>query len=59
MFESLRTHTNELRLRHVAHDNGRSPVYPKIHLDYIELATLRYYDLPWEYDQVYTIRVHK
>lgn len=28
------------------------PVYPKIHRDYIEPATLRHYDLPWEYDRV-------
>ncbi|KAF7192436.1 hypothetical protein HII31_06232, partial [Pseudocercospora fuligena] len=50
IFEQMRIHTNDVRLRQVVRDNGRSPVYPKIHLDYIELATLRYYDLPWEYD---------
>lgn len=28
----------------------RVPVYAKIHLDYISTDTLRYYDIPWEYD---------
>ena len=30
----------------------RSPVYPKVHKDYIELKTLEYYQLPWHYDRV-------
>ena len=29
-----------------------APVYPKIHSDYIATETLRYYDIPWEYDKV-------
>jgi hypothetical protein len=28
------------------------PVYAKIHVDYISTETLRYYDIPWEYDRV-------
>ena len=28
------------------------PVYPKIHRDYLSIDTLRYYDIPWEYDRV-------
>lgn len=28
------------------------PVYAKIHIDYISTETLRYYDIPWEYDRV-------
>jgi len=27
------------------------PVYAKIHTDYISTETLRYYDVPWEYDR--------
>ncbi|GAB7325108.1 hypothetical protein MBLNU13_g09195t2 [Cladosporium sp. NU13] len=27
------------------------PVYAKIHVDYISTETLRYYDIPWEYDR--------
>ena len=29
-----------------------APVYPKVHTDYIATETLRYYDVPWEYDKV-------
>lgn len=28
------------------------PVYAKIHTDYLSIETLRYYDIPWEYDRV-------
>jgi len=28
------------------------PTYPKIHSDYLSTETLRWYDLPWEYDRV-------
>lgn len=28
------------------------PVYPKIHSKYLAIDTLRYYELPWEYDVV-------
>jgi hypothetical protein len=28
------------------------PVYAKIHVDYLSTETLRYYDIPWEYDKV-------
>jgi hypothetical protein len=31
---------------------SRVPVYPKIHTEYISTETLRYYDVPWEYDRV-------
>jgi len=31
---------------------GHVPVYAKIHVDYISTETLRYYDIPWEYDRV-------
>lgn len=30
----------------------RAPVYPKVHRDYLAVETLKYYDLPWEYDRV-------
>ena len=29
-----------------------NPVYPKIHVKYLSVDTLRYYELPWEYDAV-------
>ncbi|KAF7198216.1 hypothetical protein HII31_00572 [Pseudocercospora fuligena] len=29
----------------------RAPVYPKVHKSYLAPETLRYYDLPWEYDR--------
>lgn len=29
----------------------RAPVYPKVHRDYLAVETLKYYDLPWEYDR--------
>ena len=29
-----------------------NPVYPKIHVKYLSVDTLRYYELPWEYDSV-------
>ena len=32
--------------------NPRAPVYPKVHTDYMATETLRYYDIPWEYDKV-------
>lgn len=32
----------------------RNPVYPKIHTKYISVDTLRYYELPWEYDSAST-----
>lgn len=30
----------------------RAPVYPKVHTDHMATETLRYYDIPWEYDKV-------
>lgn len=30
--------------------SGRRPVYPKIHIDDIEIETLQFWDLPWEYE---------
>lgn len=33
------------------------PVYAKIHIDYISTETLRYYDIPWEYDRVSLIPI--
>lgn len=32
--------------------SNRGPVFPKVHRDYLAVETLRYYDLPWEYDRV-------
>jgi hypothetical protein len=32
--------------------NLRAPVYPKVHTDHMATETLRYYDIPWEYDKV-------
>lgn len=32
--------------------NPQNPVYPKIHRKYLEIETLRYYELPWEWDSV-------
>jgi len=29
---------------------AKAPVYPKVHRDYLAVETLKYYDLPWEYD---------
>jgi len=29
----------------------KAPVYPKVHRDYLAVETLKYYDLPWEYDR--------
>ena len=35
--------------------NGNpNPIYPKIHMKYHAVDTLRYYELPWEYDSVST-----
>jgi hypothetical protein len=31
---------------------SRAPVYPKVHTDHMATETLKYYDIPWEYDQV-------
>lgn len=31
---------------------AKAPVYPKVHRDYLAVETLKYYDLPWEYDPV-------
>jgi len=31
---------------------AHAPVYPKIHIDYMATETLKYYDIPWEYDKV-------
>jgi hypothetical protein len=28
------------------------PVYAKIHVNYLSIETLKYYDVPWEYDKV-------
>ena len=30
----------------------KAPIYPKVHRDYLAIETLKYYDLPWEYDRV-------
>ncbi|SMR45138.1 unnamed protein product [Zymoseptoria tritici ST99CH_3D1] len=29
----------------------RAPVYPKIHREYLSVETLKYYQIPWEYDR--------
>ena len=29
----------------------RGPVYAKIHQDYLSVDTLKYYNIPWEYDR--------
>jgi hypothetical protein len=31
---------------------NRNPIYPKIHVKYLSVDSLRYYELPWEYDSV-------
>lgn len=31
---------------------SRAPVYAKVHTDYLSIETLRYYDIPWKYDEV-------
>ena len=31
---------------------SRAPVYAKVHRDYLSIDTLKYYDIPWEYDRV-------
>lgn len=33
-----------------------APVYAKIHRDYISIDTLRYYEVPYEYDRVGFVR---
>lgn len=35
----------------------RAPVYPKIHTKYLAIETLRYYEVPWEYDRVSDARL--
>jgi hypothetical protein len=30
----------------------KAPVYAKVHVDYMSTETLRYYDIPWEFDKV-------
>jgi hypothetical protein len=32
--------------------SSRAPVYLKVHTDHMAIETLKYYDIPWEYDQV-------
>lgn len=31
---------------------SNAPTYAKIHRDYLSIDTLRYYEIPWEYDRV-------
>ncbi|PIA98789.1 hypothetical protein CB0940_02980 [Cercospora beticola] len=31
------------------------PTYPKVHRDHLDLATLQYYDLPWEYSKAWIV----
>ena len=33
-------------------EGSRAPIYAKIHRDYLSVDTLKYYDIPWEYDKV-------
>lgn len=42
-------HEDEEREKKV---RDKAPVYSKVHTKYLSLATLEYYDLPWEYDRV-------
>jgi hypothetical protein len=34
------------------HSPARRPIYPKVHRKYLDLETLRYYCLQWEFDRV-------
>jgi len=47
-----KTTTTTTTVRALAPLRSHVPVYAKIHTDYISTETLRYYDIPWEYDRV-------
>ena len=36
----------------VPFDGHHAPVYAKVHRDFLSVDTLKYYDVPWEYDKV-------
>jgi hypothetical protein len=36
----------------------RAPVYAKVHTDYLSIETLKYYEIPWEYDRVSLLAPH-
>ena len=40
--------------QHLTILNRRRPTYVKVHKKYLSVDTLRYYDIPWEYDRVIT-----
>lgn len=46
------TTTTTTTTRALAPLRSHVPVYAKIHVDYLSTETLRYYDIPWEYDRV-------
>lgn len=46
------TTTTTTTSRALAPLNSHVPVYAKIHVNYLSTETLRYYDIPWEYDRV-------
>lgn len=48
------TTTTLLRSNALEPFHGHQPVYAKIHTDYLSIETLRYYDIPFEYDHVST-----
>ncbi|KAM0723109.1 hypothetical protein Q7P37_001309 [Cladosporium fusiforme] len=45
------TTTTTTTTRALAPLRSHVPVYAKIHVDYLSTETLRYYDIPWEYDR--------
>jgi len=47
-----KTTTTTTTTRALAPLRSHVPVYAKIHTEYISTETLRYYDIPWEYDRV-------
>lgn len=54
--------TNDNNFKHANGINSReifpkAPVYPKIHVDYLSTETLKFYDIPWEYDGVSLYRI--
>ncbi|KAK4628728.1 hypothetical protein CLAFUR4_08000 [Fulvia fulva] len=44
-------HTVGIDAIETAAAEARRPVYPKVHTDYLAVESLKYYDLPWEYDR--------
>ncbi|EME87552.1 uncharacterized protein MYCFIDRAFT_209534 [Pseudocercospora fijiensis CIRAD86] len=46
------SHTTVINDNRIGEFRGpRAPIYPKVHKSYLATETLKYYDLPWEYDR--------